>query len=211
MADENTPAGTATPAAQNPPPAAPPSPPVQPDPGWLNPRLAEAKQAEANRILKELGVSDLDAAKAAIADSAARAEASKSAEQKAAELAAKLNSTQTEAQRHAAIISEHAARMLGVLSEKQQALVKSFAGDDAAQQLSTIQKLTDSGVLVIEDDAPPPPPPPATTAPPPTAPNGAPGTSPPDHAATYAQLKQSNPFAAAAYGARNPSVYQPKG
>lgn len=217
MADPATavPDGTVPPVA--PAPVAPPAAPVvapgaDPEGPWLKPRLESAKATGAREaqaaLLSELGITDLESAKAALADAKARAEAGKTAEQKAAELAASLTAVQTEAQRHRAIITEHAARMIGVLTPKQQELVKSFAGDDPAQQLSTIQKLTDSGVLVIDEETPPPPP--ANTAPPPNAPGGSSGTSPPDHKATYSALRSSNPFKAAAYGAQNPSVYQPK-
>jgi hypothetical protein len=160
-------------------------------------------------MLAELGITDVAAAKAALADAKAREEAGKTAEQRAAELAASLTSVQTEAQRHRAIIAEHAARMIGVLTPKQQELVKSFSGEDPGLQLSTIQKLTDSGLLVIDEE--PAAPPLANTAPPPNAPSGAPGTSPTDPKTEYARIGQTNPFRAAAYGARNPSVYSPKG
>lgn len=220
MADVTTTAGTGAPAAGDttvttpaapaaPAAAAPAVPPQAEDPTWFKPRLEAAKTAAERKVLADLGVTDVAAAKAVLAAAKATADAGKTAEQRASELAASLTTAQTEADRHRAIINEHAARMLGVLTPKQQDLVKGLAGDDPGLQLSTIQKLTDSGVLVIDDDAPPPPP--ANTAPPPNAPGGSPGTSPPDHQATYAALRTSNPFKAAAYGANNPSVYQPKG
>lgn len=201
-----------TPAAPQPAPVAPAPPAPAGDSKWLAARLEGAKKTAQTALLAELGFTDVAAAKAAAAEAKARADAGKTAEQKAAEAAAALAAVQTQAQQHSAIIAEHAARMYGVLSPTHQALVKSFAGDDPALMLSTIQKLTDSGLLVIEDEpAAPVAPPPANTAPPPVAPGGTTVASPPDHKAVYEALKQgNNPFKAAIYGARNPSVYQPK-
>jgi len=200
------PPAAVAPVASPAPAAAPPA-----DSKWLAARLEGAKNTAQKALLAELGFSDVATAKAAAAEAKARADAGKTAEQKAAELAAQLTTTQTAAQQNADILTEHAARMFGVLSPTHQALVKSFAGDDPALIVSTIGKLTDSGVLVYEDEPAPGAPPPATTAPPPVAPGGTTVASPPDHKATYEALRQgNNPFKAAIYGARNPSVYQPK-
>jgi hypothetical protein len=217
MADDNTPAGAGAPAAPVTPPAAAPAAPEDKSYPWLPDRLAQShRQGEKSgeeRALATLGLTgaDLGKAKAILDEAAKSAEANKSAEQRAADLAARLTTTQTEADRQAAIIKEHAARMLGVLEADHQKAVRDIAGDDPAKQLQTIHALTPIWAKQAPAPAVPVVVPPATTAPPPTAPGGAPGTSPPDHVATYGQLKTSNPFAAAAYGARNPSVYdQPK-
>lgn len=210
-------AAPVAPAPVAPAPAAPPALPAAPaDSKWLTARLEGAKRSAQTALLAELGFQSVDAAKAAAAEAKARADASLTAEQKAARAAAELAAVQSQAQQHASIIQEHAARMFGVLKPEHQTLVKSFAGDDPAQQLATIQKLTDAGLLTwdAEEQAQvtttPAIPPPATTAPPPTAPGGTTATSPPDHKANYTTLRAQNPFKAAAYGAQHPSVYQPK-
>lgn len=216
MADAIAPAGTTPPAGQDTTtqtpavapapaapaaaaPAAPAAPPKPADPGWLNARLAEKEKATEAKLLKELGVSDLSAAKTVLSEAAARAEAAKTAEQKQAELAAKV----TAAERAQSLLTEQAMRMLGVLSDKHQELVKSLAGEDPLSQLQMIQKLTDSGVLTFDDEPAAPAANPNGTAPPPTAPGGTSPAAPPSPRAEYERAKQTNPFVAAAYGLRH--------
>jgi hypothetical protein len=173
--------------------------------------------------LQELGVDDPEAAKAAIAAAKAADDAKKSAEQRAAELDGKLKSTQTEAQRNAAIIKEHAGRMLMALSAEQQKAITDFAGEDPALQLKAIHSFAPTWAKQEADkeaaaeaarlaaaatgvaSAPP-----ATTSPAPNAPASSSPGSPPDAAALYTSARARNPFAAAAYGAANPQAYEIK-
>lgn len=171
------------------------------EPAWLKPRLEQAERSAERKVLESLGVNDLASASKAIAAAKAAEEANKTAEQKAAELATSLKASQSEAERLAAVTREHAARMLGVLTPEQQKAVKDVAGEDPAKQLQAITALgpTWAAAEVAK---------PVNTAPiggPPSDP-----TSPPDHRSQFQSLKATNPFAAAAYGLKNPEVFNPK-
>jgi hypothetical protein len=191
---------------QNPPSPAPTPAPAQSEqePTWLKPRLEQAERAAERKVLERLGVTDIDAASKAIQAAKAVEEANKSAEQKAAELAAKLTAQQTEAERLAAVTREHAGRMLGVLTAEQQAAVKAIAGEDPAKQLQAITALGPTW------SSTPAPPAPVNTAPP-AGPPAAEPNSPPDHRAVYESERAKNPFAAAAYGlAHQSEVFKPR-
>src|SRR6185295_12261991 len=172
-------------------PAPAPVPTPEAEQPWLKARLEQAERSTERKVLERLGVTDFDAASKAIAAAKAIEEANKSAEQRAAELAASLQTTQQTASQQAAILTEHASRMLAVLTAEQQAAVKAVAGEDAAKQLQAIGALAPTWNAAV----------PAQTL------NTAPGRnlpaqgdqSPPDHKATYQSLRSQNPFAAAAY------------
>jgi hypothetical protein len=202
MSDVNpqgTPAPTPEPTTAPAPVAATP----EPDAKWLNERLQRAQESARKAVLTELGIDDPTAAKAALDAAKAAAEANKSAEQRAAELSAKLTSTQSEAQRLTAIAQEHAARMMAVLTTEQQAAVKAVAGDDPSLQLKAIGALGPTWAAQQPVQ-------PANTAPPADAPPATATTSPPDHRTIYTTTRATNPFAAAAYGLSNPGVYETK-
>ena len=191
--------------AQNPPvnpPVGTPAPNPEQDPNWLKPRLEQAERAAERKVLETLGVTDVASASKAIAAAKAAEEAGKSAETRAAELAASLKTAQTEAERLTSVTREHAARMLGVLTSEQQEAVKAVAGDDAGKQLQAIGALSKTWAAAKQAE-------PVNTAPvggPPSDP-----TSPPDHRSTYQSLKATNPFAAAAYGLSHASeVFEPR-
>jgi len=211
------PAAGAPPAVLTPPGAA--SPPATPaaepkvgDPDWLNGRIAKAKQSAESALLKSLGVATADEAKAAIEAAKAKADAEKTAAERAAELKAKLDGESAKTAEQAKIIAEYAARQMVGLTAEQTAAVKAIAGDDPGKQLSTIAALQptwakpDSASTTAQGSpalktAP-------DTAPGHTAPNGA-ATSPPNARATYEAARKANPFAAADYGLRNESeVYK---
>lgn len=225
------------------PPAAPPAaapaaaPAVDPaaDPVWIKARLEREAVQARNRTLAELGITDVTAAKAAIASATAASEATKSAEQRALEASGRVTSLSAENERLASITREHAARMMAVLTPAQQAAVRaSFPDADPAGQLQAIgnfgptwasaQAAIDAAnatavaaeaarvaALTPPPAAAPAAAPPATTAPGATAPAGGPTESPPDHKSVYAATRSKNPFAAAAYGLANPTeVYRPK-
>lgn len=201
------------------PPAAPSVPNVG-EPNWLPERIAQAKKNAADeeraKVLAELGVSNPDEAKAAIAAAKAAAEANKTAETRAAELKAKFDGASATVASQGAVIAEIAARQMGVLTAEQSKAVKDIAGDDAAAQLRAISALqptwgkpADPAAVVVAP-APAPPAAPLNTAPGHTAPNGA-GGSPPDQRAVYEQLQKQNPFAAAEHGLRHSGdVYKPR-
>lgn len=203
------------------PPALTPQPAADPnaEPAWLPDRLKRSEAAARAALLKELGVEDPELAKAAIAAAKAAEEQKKTAEQRAAELDAKLKGTLTEAERHAALIKEHAGRMLMALTPDQQKAISDFAGDNPAEQLRAIhhfapiwakqaEEIAKAAQAVQAAPATNAPAPPANTSPAPTAPASVSPGSPPDVKATYQQLRATNPFAAAAYGTLNPQAYE---
>jgi hypothetical protein len=196
-------------------PAAPPAPPApqhaDPEGPWLKPRLDSAKATGAKEreaaLLAEAGVPDVATLKTILADHKAKVDASKTAEQKAAELTAQLASLTAEkasiqAQRDALVAEQAstAAQLMAVLSPEDQGLVKQLSGDDPVRQNQVIEALNRQGKIKLSGDAPRAPiPAPATStqvtpAPPP------PGANPqPNHLATYSDLEKRNPVAAAHY------------
>src|SRR4051812_15275493 len=107
-----------------PPPVPAPVPPTEAEQPWLKARLEQAERSTERKLLESLGVSDLASASKAIQAAKAAEEAGKSAEQRAAELSASLVTTQATATQQAAILAEHATKMLAVLSPEQQSAVK---------------------------------------------------------------------------------------
>lgn len=194
--------------------------PPELDPNWLADRIERAKKSGAAELLKQLGTSDLAAAKAAVSAAQAAEELKKTADQRAAEASTRATQAEQDAARANALIKEQAARMLMVLTPEQQKSVTDFAGDNPAEQLRYIQHAAPlwakpaAAVTASTTEAKPAAQVAATptnTAPPPGAPPGTAPASPPDHRAVYMQLQQSNPFAAAAYGIANFSaVHLPK-
>lgn len=215
------PAAAPTPPAPVAPPAAA-SQSQQPEPHWIKDRLEQQKRSAERALLADLGVTDVDAAKAAIAAANAAAEANKTAEERAADLAAKLKAKEEEAKRYQDVTRHHADSLMATLSEERRAAVVAIAGDDPAKQLSTIGVLNPTWAqqeqaaqnamqaaaeaTAAANAAPPPPPAAADTAPPPDAPNGS-TQSPPDHRAVWNTARSKNPFAAASYGAQHPDIY----
>lgn len=217
------PTAAATPAIAPPPPAASHANPAQQtDPNWLNDRIAQAKKSAADDVLKSLGVTDLEAAKSAIAAANAKAEADKTAEQRATELAAKLESEKAAAAKQAAVIAEHAGRMMVGLTAEQKAAVTAIAGDDPAAQLRAISALQPTWASAAAPAAANPQAgaaaasaaaqPPVNTAPGHTAPAGSSPGSTPNARAEYEALRSTNPFAAAEHGLRHAGeVYKTRG
>lgn len=203
--------GAAPPAAPAAPPAAPQNGAASPpgdDPSWLAPRLERAKAAERAALLAELGVTDPEAAKTAIAEAAKAAEANKSAEQRAAETAAQLAAEKQERERLFAATRSYADHVLQGLDEAKRTAITQIAGDDPAKQLAAYNAL--SATWGAAPAAAPATTPPANTAPPPNAPPPAGSTSPTDKRAVYEQLSAKNPILAARYGLENPEVFEPK-
>jgi hypothetical protein len=200
------------------------APPVG-EPGWLKDRLESARATERNRLLQELGVTDVGAARNAI-------EASRSVPE-----------LRTQYDRAQERIKEHAARQMSILSPEQQATIRELpgVGDDPSAQLAAIdvmqkrhgwaqplvsgsvqtkadaeaarQELVAAGVTTTPAGKTVPQTPEPTVAPATTAPpaGSAPASATPaagDWKAQYAAMRDKNPYAAARIGAEHPEVYE---
>lgn len=219
--ETNSAAGVVTPAAtdtsaQN--TTAAPAANANTEPTWLPGRIEQAKRSAEAELLKSIGVSNVDEAKALAAAAKARADADKTAETRAAELAAKLDGESKAKDATLAVVKEHAARMLIGLTVEQKAAVAALAGDDPVKTLHTITALAPTWAAAetakaaadkTADDAAKTAAKPGTTAPGAGAPNGKTPASP-DPRASYEQMRSSNPFAAAFFGSQNPDAYRPK-
>jgi hypothetical protein len=200
------PAPVAAPVVATPAPA--PAEP-QADPAWLNPRLEQAKRAERDRILAELGVKDPAQAKAILDAAKAAEEAQKTELQKAREEAASLKARAERATVLEQTIKGRADAELASLTDAQRAAVAAVAGDDSARVLSTIDALKPTWAVAAPVVAPAPAAqpapaapvaaPPVSTSPAPTAPSGNAPASPPDRKAEYLALKAKNPIKAALF------------
>ncbi len=209
-------------AVASPAPVAPAVQPPVPDntnPAWLPGRLEQAARTERDRLFTELGVANVEDAKAAVAAAKAAADAKKSAEERLAETTAALAATKTTAERHAAHVKEISGRMLMALAPEQQKAVTDFAGDDPEKQYQAIKhfgptwaaaeqaKEAAAAALVAAAAVPAVA---ATTSPAPAAPSSETPTSPADPKSVYDTARATNPFRAAAYGLSNPAVYDSK-
>lgn len=204
-----TPAGADnTTNVEAPAPAKTPSTKDDGEPDWLPDRLAR----ERKKILKTLGVDDVDTAKKILDEAKRKSDAEKSAELRAAEVASKLTASEQRAQELLDAVTAHAAEAMSDLTAEQKAAVEAVAGEDPAKQIKTIKALRPTWVKPKSDD------PPAAKPTPVKVPDTAPGANAPkdgvqkvDHASVYKALKASNPVAAARYGEAHASeIYPPK-
>lgn len=168
------------------------------DPDWLPARLEQVRRS----VLKELGVENLDSAKAAMAQVIAQQEAQKSAEQKAIEAGAKLEAMTSKVAAYEAALKVHADSRLSALSEEQRRAVNAVAGDDPASQIKTIDLL--SPTWSKKPDAITPAAKLEDTAPGKKQPDGA-LVTPPSARATWEALKTTNPIFADRYLLANQS------
>lgn len=176
-------------------PAVEPEPPQEgKEPAWLKDRLERAGRA----ALKRLGVENEDEVKAALATSRAKAEADKTAEQKAIEANTKLAAEQARSAELLAAVSATADTELARVTPAQREAVVRLAGDDPAKRLATLRALAPTWVT-----APPAAPPPAAAQPasPPAAAPAAPAGEVPVTLirladGRYAQIVDAAPAAA---------------
>lgn len=190
------------------PPASPQPPPAaaghQPDPGWLGPRLDQARRSGQSELLRELGVEKPEDLRAKLDQLTALENEKLTEQERVQKRLGELEPQAQKALRYEAVIKERAASELAGLSESQRAAVQKIAGEDAASVLSAIDTLKPTWAAQAaptngateqpaSGDAKP-----ADTAPARTAP-GDTSTSPPDHKARYEDLKKTNPVQAAYY------------
>lgn len=193
---------------------APPSAVTDPaDPTWLKPRLERERLAG----LRAAGFASEAEAKAAGDALKAKADADKTADQRAREATEALAAEKARVASLSGTMTEYAARMMVGLTPEQTAAVQSIAGDDPQKQVAAITALAPTWAKAQSDAAaaaaaaapPPAAPLPSTTAPAAGAPGGV-VPPPSDVKGQYAQIRSSNPFAAASFGNANPDVYTPK-
>lgn len=200
---------TVTPAAPAPTPVMVSDLPEQ----ALKARLDQAKSAAQKELLDSLGITDPAQAKAAIEAAKAAEEAKKTHEQRLAEQSLKLTSQE---EGLAAAVDTFAA----LITPEQKAAIDGIAGNDKATWLKTYRAMAPTWNKATAPAAPAPvpgtvtpaaPAAPTSTAPAAPAPSPTnPITSPTDHVAVYANLKQTNPFAASAYLNKHGDACYPK-
>jgi hypothetical protein len=197
VADTSVPSTTPTTTATPAPAAAPAAAPAQAapaEPSFIADRIARARIA----ALKELGLKVDKKSPDPIAEAKAKLESRKAERKELKAALASKDAQLAEATTAIATVKVYAEAQMAAMPEAQREAIRKVAGDDPAKQLSTISMLQLTGALPAFAQAPPAPPTPATTAPTggAPAPSNAQGE---DVRATYAQLKQTNPMAAAQY------------
>lgn len=170
-------------------------------PEALAKRLEQAEHAAQTKLLKSLGITDVEEARTALAAHAAQKDAAKTIEQKLAAL-------ELQAKASAEALSLAVEQTAKKITPEQKAAIDALAGEDKASWMKLYAAMsptwaapapaatTTTTTALATSPAPTVPASSAPTAPAP-APTGK--TSPPDHAARYKQLQNTNPFAAAAY------------
>lgn len=200
-------------SAQNPPAAAAPATSAAPQPAAANQpaeqpimsteALNERLERERRKLLKDLGVENVDDVKTALAELKAKREAAKTEGEKTAEKLAELAREKARADSLHETVAKRAAAEMKSLSDEQRAAVVEIAGDDVAAQLRAITALTPTwaakpAAAQAQTQTAAPASTPATTAPPRSAPSDSTQTqsSPKE---TYLRLKKTNPVMAAEF------------
>lgn len=111
------------------------------DPAWLPGRLEQAKRAAQVELLKELGIDDPKAGKAALDAYKSLQEAQKSELQRAQEAAAANANAAKERDAYKARVEAITFERLTALEPDKQAIVKSLAGDDPLKISTTLDML----------------------------------------------------------------------
>lgn len=168
------------------------------DPKWMSDRLGRAKRAEQDRILKELGFGDLDAAKATLAKAKEYEDSQKSELERLTEQLLETKQRASRADAMAKTLAKLAERELSGLAEDEREFIMSVAGDDAQRQLELAAQYRAIAARRASPvaAAPEPKPEPASTS---VATKAPPEASSPkqDLRAEYENLQATNPRAAA--------------
>jgi hypothetical protein len=150
MPPENEPA---TPVVTDPPAPAPavvPAPtgvPVNMTSDLLKVRLDEARTAAERKVLRDLGVADIEAAKATLAAAKAAEEAQLSDAQKYQRTVDELRPRAERASALEQRVAAYAQREMAGLSEAARAAVTKHAGEDPERILATIEMFRDAGLI----------------------------------------------------------------
>lgn len=163
----------------------------------LNERLARAKKSAIEDALKDLGVENVEAAKAAIAKARELEESKKSEIEKFSERVKALEPEAKRASELSAKLAKYADAELAKLTEAQRDAVVAIAGDDKARALDTIEALRPTWMAPIAAPSNALPAPAKTTASGPAP--AATSTPSVDHKAIYEALKAEHPMKAAQY------------
>lgn len=169
------------------------------EPDWLPSRL----ERERSKVLKDLGVTNLDDAKKAIEAAKIAQEAQKTDAQKRAEAEAALKAAQDQAKEMTDALSVLAKSQMGALTDAQKNAVLTVAGDDPAKQIRTIDALRSTWAGAAAPAATAVSAPPTDTAPAPAAPKDGAVAPPPDAKAVHEELKKTNPVLAARFAIAN--------
>lgn len=203
-----------------------PEPPVASDPkrvraddlpeDALKARLEQAKRSATRELLEAIGVEGIDDAKQALEKYREYQQAQKTELERARDEASRHAADAGKVGRYRSVLQQRVDAELSELSDSERAAVAKLGGDDPAGVLDAIDTLRSGGMLAVrreqsrQDAAPPAPPATTATAPAPSAPGAQPESATADHRQTYRALREQNPFAAAAYGLRNPGrVFAP--
>lgn len=197
----------------------PNSNPGQFKPEWLNDRIAQAKRAERDAVLKELGITDPNAAKQLLEAGQKAIDATKSELQRKDEENQALRTVADQAKVYGDALTKRATAELNKLPEEARERVKAIAGDDPVKLLETIDLALTMGTKAGADSgnaggqsgqgqpagqgAPQqgqkqPVPPAANTTGAAGGPPSASGSET-DHLAVWRDMQSKNPFAAAQY------------
>ncbi len=189
VTDTSVPATPAAPAAI----AAPPTSEAGADPAWLAKRLERARLS----VLAEMGVENVDNAKAALADLKKRRESEMSETERLVARNAELEASAKVADEYRAAVTERAAAALAGLTPEQREFVEESANGDPLRTLRLADKARAAFQVTAAPAAKPVPAPASTSA-------ASPGPTPAsaqsaNHLATWESLKASNPVLAAHY------------
>jgi len=168
-------------------------------PTWVTKRMEQKERA----LLRDLGFANADEAKAAKKERDDLREASKTAEQKAAERVVELEKAAAERDELRKDLAEYAESQLAKLDEDERQFILDAAPRSPAKQLRLLEKQAAiKAKRAAEAASAEQPtkvrPAPASTTAASEAPNGL-STSPVDHRAEYERLKSTNEWAARRY------------
>lgn len=186
-----------------------PSPKAEADPGdgsmpaWVAKRLEQKERA----VWREAGFANAEEAKATKAERDALKEATKSAEQKAADRVTELEKAAAERDELKKDLADYAEAALAKLPEDERAFILEAAPRSPAKQLRLVEKYVamqakkaanSAAAATTTEPAKQPRPAPASTTAAGNAPAAA-STSPVNHRAEYERLKSTNEWAAMKY------------
>ena len=170
------------------------------EPSWLKGRLDRERDSVTKTLLRELGVTDVKDAKAAVEELKKLRDAQRSEEEKLRLRNAELEPAAKQLESYRAFASAQAEEALSSLTEEQKSVVMSLAGDDPIKLITAVRAFK-SMAPATAPAAKPLAPPASTSAASPSPPPAATATE--NHRATYERLKATNPLRAAEYRLRH--------